>query len=76
LVDLYLGKDYPEKFASEEFIQSARNLLVNNGFVIFNRLYFGEKRPQAVKFGNKLENFFSKVDWVYPEANLMFICSQ
>ena len=31
-------------------------------------------RTEAVKFGNKLEKIFSKVDWFYPQANLMFIC--
>lgn len=41
---------------------------------VFNRLYYGEKRPDTVRFGNKLEKIFNKVTWFYPEANLMFIC--
>ena len=42
---------------------------------VFNRLYFGDKRPDTVRFGNRLEKIFKKVTWFYPEANLMFVCS-
>mgnify|MGYP001601230053 FL=1 len=42
--------------------------------IIFNRLYYGDKRPDTVRFGNNLEKIFKKVTWFYPEANLMFIC--
>jgi len=76
LVDLYVGRNYPEKFESEVFLKLVLELLSPSGVTVFNRLYFGDKRPQAVKFGNRLEKVFSKVDWVYPEANLMFICSR
>lgn len=41
---------------------------------VFNRLYYGDKRPDTVRFGNRLEKIFKKVTWYYPEANLMFIC--
>ena len=70
IVDLYIGDEFPEKFEKEEFL----NKLTKNELVIFNRLYFAEKRKEAVKFGNKLEKIFPKVDWFYPQANLMFFC--
>jgi len=75
LVDTYLGDKYPKKFESDEFLKSVRRLLFNGGIAVFNRLYFGEKRPEAVKFGKKLEKVFGKVEYVYPEANIMFIAS-
>lgn len=75
LVDTYLGDKYPKKFESDEFLKSVRRLLFNGGIAVFNRLYFGEKRPKAVKFGKKLEKVFGKVEYVYPEANIMFIAS-
>ena len=50
-------------------------IIVDSGISVFNRLYYGDKRPQAVKFGNKLNKIFSKVTWFYPEANVMFLCS-
>jgi spermidine synthase len=75
IVDLYQGDKFPEKFETDAFINMARTLLADNGTIVFNRLYYGEKRPEAVKFGNRLTKVFSKVDWFYPEANLMFICS-
>lgn len=70
IVDLYVGDKFPEKFEKEEFLKK----LTQNRLVIFNRLYFGEKRKEAVKFGNKLEKVFPKVNWFYPQANLMFFC--
>lgn len=70
IVDLYIGDEFPNKFEEEVFLK----LLTNNKIVIFNRLYFGEKRKEAIKFGNKLEKIFPKVKWFYPQANLMFFC--
>jgi len=70
IVDVYCGDKFPKKFEDEVFLKK----LAKNKLVIFNRLYFGKKRKEAVKFGNKLEKIFHKVDWFYPQANLMFFC--
>ena len=74
LVDLYVGDEFPKKFESENFLRSSRSILAEGGFVVFNRLYSGDKRSSAVKFGNKLEKIFKKVEVVYPEANVVFVC--
>ncbi len=74
LVDIYLGDTFPEKFESDVFVKMVKKLLLPGGMVVFNRLYYEEKRPQAMRFGAKLEKFFSKVNYVYPEANLMLLC--
>lgn len=74
LIDLYVGFSYPEKFEQDNFLKLILKLLSNDGIAIFNRLYYGDKRSVAVKFGNRLEKVFSKVEVVYPEANIMFIC--
>ena len=74
IVDLYLGDECPEKFTSDNFINFTRSLLVRQGVVVFNRLYWGEKRKEAYKFGEKLEGYFTRVDYFYPQANLMLIC--
>lgn len=73
-VDLYVGDNYPPKFEEIFFVKLISDLLQPNGIAVINRLYYGEKRTQSVKFGNSLEKMFKKVDWVYPEANIMFIC--
>jgi spermidine synthase len=73
-VDLYNGEEFPEKFETENYIHLVRRLLSRSGLVIFNRTYYGDRRPKAVKFGNKLKKVFTDVEWYYPEANLMFIC--
>ncbi len=75
LIDLYVGDEYPKKFEQVEFINLVKNNLSEEGIAIFNRLYSGDKRPKAMKFSGKLEKIFSKVDVIYPEANVMFICS-
>ncbi len=70
IVDLYQGDKFPKKFEDEKFLES----LTKNKLVIFNRLYYGDKRAEAVKFGLKLQKIFKKVEYYYPEANLMFLC--
>lgn len=72
IVDLYNGDEFPKKFEEETFLKK----LTKNNLVIFNRLYYGDKRPAAVKFGLKLKKIFSDVEYFYPEANLMFICQK
>jgi len=74
-VDIYLGQEYPRKFEERKFIEGVKKVLGKNGFAVFNRLYYEEKRIQAVRFLHLLEKTFSKVDVVYPKANIMFICS-
>ncbi|MEK7550846.1 MAG: methyltransferase domain-containing protein [Patescibacteria group bacterium] len=65
IVDTYLG---------DKVVDITGSHLVNAGITIFNRLYFGGKRPEAVRFGKKLEKIFTRVEYFYPEANLMLIC--
>jgi len=76
VVDLYVGTEFPVVFESDVFLVNLKNILAQKGMVVFNRLYFGEKRPLVVKFSKKLERCFSKVEFFYPEANVMLICSK
>jgi len=73
-IDTYVGDQFPKKFEEDKFLKTILKLLNRNGIAVFNRLYYDEKRPQAVKFGKKLEGIFPKVLWHYPEANVMFLC--
>lgn len=74
LVDMYIGDHYPEKFEKDGFIALVKDILGKEGVAVFNRLYYGKKRKEAAKFGEKLDKAFKKVERVYPEANLMFVC--
>jgi len=74
LVDLYIRDQVPRKFETYKFIRSVRHSLTESGLAVFNRLYWAEKRPEAMKFGQKLEKIFPKVEYFYPEANVMFVC--
>jgi len=74
LIDLYRGDKFPKKFESERFRSLVHGTLADSGVAIFNRLYYGEKRKEAIKFGQKLEKIFTKVDYFYPQANIMFLC--
>lgn len=75
LVDTYLGDEFPKKLENDKFLNKVKELLKKDGIIVFNRLYYDEKRPQAVKFGEKLERVFGRVEAYYPEANVMYICS-
>jgi spermidine synthase len=74
VIDLYNGEHFPEKFGGVEFLNKVKTSLNNGGAAVFNRTYYGNKRPETVKFGNKLQKIFSDVEWFYPEANIMFVC--
>ncbi len=73
LVDLYNGDKFPEKFGDEKFLKMVKKNLSKGGAAIFNRLYGPEHRTAAMRFGKKLEKEFGKVDYFYPQANVMFI---
>lgn len=76
IVDLYVGQEFPVVFESDIFLQNIDKVLSRNGVAVFNRLYFADKRPRTVKFGNNLEKIFGKVEYFYPEANVMLICNK
>lgn len=76
VIDIYQGREYPSKFEDEKFLKHIMRLLSDDGKAVFNRLYFGDKRPDAMRFLKKLEKVFSQVDPMYPEANVMFVCKK
>ncbi|HKC05029.1 MAG TPA: methyltransferase domain-containing protein [Patescibacteria group bacterium] len=71
IVDLYNGDKFPEKFEKEKFIK----MLSKYSLVVFNRLYFKNKKIETDVFGQKLEKIFKNVVKFYPQVNLMFVCS-
>lgn len=73
--DTYVQQDFPKKFESVYFIDQVKALLSKGGVAIFNRLYGPRERDLAVKFEKVLQKVFSKVERLYPEANIMFVCS-
>jgi spermidine synthase len=75
VVDLYRGDTFPKAFESAEFLDIIKKLLEDKGMIIFNRLYYGEKRREATKFGDLLEKHFLVVKRYFPEANIMFLTS-
>jgi spermidine synthase len=74
IMDTYQGDDYPEKFESEIFLKKLIKILSPQGLIVFNRLYYDRKRPLAVKFLERLNKVFGKVETFFPEANVMFLC--
>ncbi|CAN5297890.1 hypothetical protein BH10PAT1_BH10PAT1_2710 [soil metagenome] len=74
IVDLYQGDKFPEKFEKIEFINDIKKVLIFDGIVVFNRLYGTNNRPSSMKFGRALEKQFKKVDYIFPQANVDFIC--
>ena len=74
IVDLYNGDQFPKKFETNNYIHLVRLNLTSSGIAVFNRPYFDDEKREADEFGKKLEKTFEKVEWFYPEANLMFFC--
>jgi hypothetical protein len=75
LVDMYVGDTIPEKFTTASFYKMTKKLLENNGVIIVNRLYYGKKRKLADRAHEGLKRVFPKITTVFPEANIMYICS-
>ena len=70
IVDLYNGDKYPKEFETIKFLKSLRS----SKLLVFNRLYYREKKQDALEFGEKLKKVFQKVETYYPTANVMFFC--
>jgi len=74
-IDTYQMDEFPKKFESQNFINNIKEILNKNGIIIFNRLYYNEKRQIADDFyHNVLQKNFLKIKIVYPQANIMYIC--
>lgn len=71
IVDLYQGDRFPKKFEEEKFLK----MISKNGLVVFNRLYYREKKKMADDFGKKLKKYFRHIETFLPVTNIMFICS-
>lgn len=74
LLDTYQGENFPKKFESEEFLKKLKKMFKKEGILIANRLYGEEDMKAAKEFGKTLGKVFSKIDRVFPEANVMFVC--
>lgn len=60
-VDTYVGDKVPPHCESEEFLKDLVLLLTSKGVVIFNRLYYKNKKDEADKFIDKIKKIFHDV---------------
>lgn len=67
IIDGYLGDNYVDFF---------NNDLKKSKLIIFNKLFYKDKKTEALEFGEKLKKKFKHVEYFYPPANLMFFCGQ
>jgi len=74
LNDIYVGPMIPGEFETDDFVKTVKEMMPDDSCSIFNRLYYGEKRIDAVRFLKKLESQFRSVLPIYPEANVMYVC--
>lgn len=65
IVDTYLGDKYVDLFNKD---------LLKSKVVVFNRLFYGDKKKKALEFGEKLKKIYKKVEIFEPIANIMFFC--
>lgn len=76
LIDMYIGDEVPERFKKRKFFELVKRLVAKDGLVLVNRLYYGDKRRESVQTHEVLEKVFARVEPVFPEANVIFICSE
>ena len=74
LVDTYQGKNYPQSAKSLRTARQLKRLLTKPGFVIFNRLNWGEFGQDTQKQITMLEKIFPKVDSKKILSNTLVFC--
>lgn len=74
LVDLFLGRETPLRMESEQFFKMVKQLLANQGVVIFNRLRGKNEKTQFKRFLDKLKKVYHHIKVVKPIANYLVIC--
>lgn len=78
-VDLYRGDKFPKEAKTRVFLNSVSKLLGQNGFVVFNRLYWGSYKKEADEFEGYLGKHFrivkAKTVPRFFATNKMFIAS-
>ncbi len=74
VVDLYCGDKFPKKFEQSKFLKLSHELMSTDSVIVFNRLYGPNNQTRSLAFGKVLEKHFKKVDHIFPQANLMFVC--
>ncbi len=67
IVDTYLGDKYVDLTGSEP---------VRSSITVFNRLYYGDKKQEALEFGEKLKSIFRTVYVFRPRTNIIFLCGK
>lgn len=74
IVDLYVGDKFPKEAEGEEFLKNLKKVLTASGTIIFNRLFWGEKKKEAKNFVKKLEKHFPKISLKRTPCNLLIFC--
>ena len=75
LVDMYQGKNYPEKAKSSQFFKSLKKLLATKGMVIFNRLNWEKNDQDIADHIADLKKYFSQVTDRKILSNTLVFCS-
>ena len=73
LVDIYLGDKMPKFCETEAFLERIKKLLALEGVVIFNRLFYKEKKKQTENFVKKLKKIFPKISFTRTSSNLLIL---
>jgi len=74
LVDLYVGDRFPRQAESPSFLNKIKKLLTTDGVVIFNRLYYGEKKSETDDFAEIIGKIFRGVEEIFVDWNKLFVC--
>lgn len=73
LMDLYLGDQLPAGSENQVFLKRLKARLNPGGLVIFNRLFYQEKKIQTEAFIKKLSKVFPEISFVRTASNLLIL---
>lgn len=74
IVDLYLGASFPSRAETKDFLDELKQLVSPQGRIVFNRLFYQEKKKETEKFIKKLDHSFSDIELVRAWSNLLIFC--
>jgi len=71
--DIFINDLVPSVFETEEYLESLRNLLTENGLILYNRLYYNDKTKKStdVFFENAFKNTFEDASFIEVKGNLI-----
>ncbi|MEA3355240.1 MAG: fused MFS/spermidine synthase [Patescibacteria group bacterium] len=71
IVDVYLGQEMPKSFKTKKFFKNLKKLMLKDGVVIINHLFFKDYKKKAKKTIETLDKVFKTIKLQRIASNLL-----